>query len=190
MRVEQFIQENREKDIQARFGAEKTTWKVNLNGKWVAAKVFNEKDIDGQKIDQNKRAREELHAYIELIKTPLKVYIPPPICLLWDQTSKGVVGLAVEWREATLLSDLFPKKILSLEDINGLEQLFFNFVGARSVPSTDMLNESNLMIERTREKPKIWFAECGLVTSSEEIQAYSRHLDSMINALKKDYAFD
>ncbi|MBU1034121.1 hypothetical protein KKI22_04240 [Patescibacteria group bacterium] len=190
MRAEQYINQNQDQESEPPEGYEKQTFKMNLLDQIVAAKIYKEKNGDGKVINRSKKAEAEFQAYIKLMETPLKKFIPLPVCLLQDPKTKDVIGLAVEWRNATLLVDLYPQKVLSKEDVAELGELFANFTDTADIPCTDMLSEENLMIEKTENGIKIWFAECGFADNEKDKKLYPTHLKVAVEELIRDYMHD
>lgn len=168
----------------SRRGAEKEVVKVKHFGKIFAAKMYFETDSEGILIDKEARSREEFSAYLKLVDTPLGLYIPKPHCLLND-TEGNTIGLAVEWREGTSLSFIYPSQPIEKIDVDELEIAFLNSSVGELFPNDDMYSEANVMIGNETEKPKIWIAECLL--SAVNVDYYRSSIKQNMDYLRSEY---
>lgn len=144
-------------------GSEKRTIKMSDGQQEFAAKIFLEKDRDGQNIKKvPQKAQSEFKAYQDFRLSALREYVPQPYFLLRNEQGE-VIGYALEWRDGTALTHLLPARVLDRNDIDKLQEAFESFDNSKLLPDDDMMQEGNIMVDPTSSgdaRPRLWIAEC------------------------------
>ena len=166
-------------------GGEKDVIPVTDGMRLMAAKNYRPQTDSNSRVDRALNATQEFSAYQQLRQTPLAPYIPEPYFLI-QKPKVGVVGLAVEWREGEELHDLYPQKLLRIEEVDTIEQVFLQLVRDYHITlGTDMFMEANICF-REQGWPRLWLAECK-IRQGQNIEGYLNLLRASMNYLRQWY---
>jgi len=170
-------------------GADKIVYKMSDGNRFVAAKIFRDRDaIEEEEIDKPVRAREELDAYRRFRKTSLGLYVPEPYYLLTGD-DKSIIGLAIEWRDGIDLSYRTPERPFSQEEFDHLASALRRLTAHDLIPNQDMYMEGNIVIDDNPSSPdrKIWLAECAIPGSEKDVIEHPRRLEHTLAYLAREY---
>jgi hypothetical protein len=166
-------------------GTEKRVVKMTDGQQIVAAKIYFERDlVTNRQVNQAAKARAEFRAYQYFSRTPIGIFIPPPLYLLNDEQG-NVVGLAVEWKTGHTLSREYPGKPLKDETITDLEDRLLALNRKGSLPDQDMYCEANLLYDSSSPH-QLWFAECHYETSKYR-KVYDQDVKAEMDYLREYY---
>ncbi|MBI5151345.1 MAG: hypothetical protein HZA34_02095 [Candidatus Pacebacteria bacterium] len=162
-------------------GAQKIIYPLTDGRLTYAVKIVREVNESSEEPqDQTQMAYDEYTAYQLLRKSSLRPYVPEPCFLVKNRVSK-VIGLAVEWREGSLLADLVGQHPLRSDQIDAFEQALLDL---NMTINLDCIGEANIGVA-SWEEPGLWLAECWL--HSQSLDDFQRTIRRCMNSFRKEY---
>lgn len=165
-------------------GVEKIVYKILDISGTIAAKIFRE-DVssDGSKFAQSRESRVqgEAYAYQKLKDTPLGIYIPEYLDVLYDNNG-STIGIAIKWEDGVSIKKM-EGNLLPKDEFDRFETALLTTINSGVIPSSETFSYQNVIYNYKRF-PALWIAECGIEDKPFDRQLYNETIAEIRSIIK------